>query len=77
MTTEYVPQLDDYVKWRNIEGWVYFVDSEYITIEIATKPKSDDLVPLHKKHHVLIVCHHWYWNDVKYIKNRRNEGKND
>ena len=45
MTTEYVPQLDDYVKWRTIEGWVYFVDSEYITIEIATKPKSDDLVP--------------------------------
>ena len=28
----YTPQLNDYVKWTNshtdIEGWVYFVDSE-------------------------------------------------
>ena len=76
MTDTYTPQLDDYVKWRNIEGWVYFVDNEYITIEVGTKDKTDDLVPMHKKHHILIVCHHWCWNEVKYIKNRRNEGKN-
>ena len=29
----YVPVVDDYVKWRNVEGWVYYVGQEYITIE--------------------------------------------
>ena len=38
----YVPQLDDYVKWRNLEGWVYFKCDEYITIEIGVKDKTDD-----------------------------------
>ena len=28
----YVPKLDDYVKWKDHEGWVYFQCSEYITI---------------------------------------------
>ena len=35
----YVPIVDDYVKWRNIEGWVYYVGDEYITIEVAVKDK--------------------------------------
>ena len=51
---KYEPKLNDYVSWRNVEGWVYFVDEEYLTIEIAVKPKADDLVPLHKNHHCLI-----------------------
>ena len=38
----YTPQVDDYVKWtdslgRVTEGWVYFVDSAYITIEVGVK----------------------------------------
>ena len=37
----YTPKLNDYVKWTNshtdIEGWVYFVDSAYCTIEISVK----------------------------------------
>ena len=36
----YVPIVDDYVKWRNIEGWVYYVGEEYITIEVAVKDKT-------------------------------------
>ena len=43
---KYIPRLNDYVSWRNVEGWVYFVDEEYLTIEIAVKPKADDLVPI-------------------------------
>lgn len=66
----YVPKINDYVKWRNIEGWVYFFDNEYITIEVGTKDKPDDLVPMHKKHHILIVCQHWYWNELEYVKSR-------
>ena len=33
----YNPAVDDYVKWNNIEGWVYFADSAYITIEISVR----------------------------------------
>ena len=47
------PRLNDYVSWRNVEGWVYFVTDEYLTIEISVKPKEDDLVPMHRKHHCL------------------------
>ena len=47
----YIPQVDDYVKWtdslgRNTEGWVYFVDSAYITIEIGVKCKDDQILTL-------------------------------
>ena len=42
---KYVPKLDDYVSWRNVEGWVYYIDDEHLTIEIGVRPKEDDLVP--------------------------------
>ena len=73
----YTPQVDDYVKWRDTEGWVYFVDKEYLTIEVGVKPKEDNLVPMHKKHHILIVCHHWNWYELEYVKNRRDIGTDD
>ena len=38
----YQPKIDDYVKWRNVEGWVYFTCSEYLTIEISVKNKSEE-----------------------------------
>ena len=70
----YVPQLNDYVKWTNshtdIEGWVYFVDSAYCTIEISVKDKPDDLVPIHKKTHCCVVCYPQYWHELTYIKSR-------
>ena len=73
----YTPQVDDYVKWRGTEGWVYFIDKEYLTIEVGVKPKEDNLVPMHKKHHILIVCHHWDWHELEYVKNRRVVGVDD
>ena len=51
----YEPKLNDYVSWRNVEGWVYYVDDTHLTIEISVKPKEDDLVPMHRKHHCLVV----------------------
>lgn len=77
----YTPKLDDYVKWTDslgkvVEGWVYFADSEYITIEIGVKCKDDENIadcPIHKKTHCLIVCYSQYWHELKYIKNRRSE----
>ncbi|OUW81859.1 MAG: hypothetical protein CBD74_07775 [Saprospirales bacterium TMED214] len=66
----YTPRIDDYVKWNNIEGWVYFVDDEYITIEIFVKDKPDNLVTMHKKVHCLILCHWHRWHELEYVKSR-------
>jgi len=69
----YVPIVDDYVKWRNVEGWVYYVGEEYITIEIAVKDKPDNHVTFHRKIHCNVVCPNWNWDELKYITNRRQD----
>ena len=79
----YTPKLDDYVKWKDslgrvIEGWVYFVNSEYITIEIGVKCKDDENIadcPIHKKTHCLVLCFPEYWSELEYIKNRREDNE--
>ena len=77
LSNSYTPRLDDYVHWKNdhtdLEGWVYFVDSEYCTIEISVKEKPDDLVHFHKKTHCCVVCYPQYWHELTYIKNRRDD----
>ena len=76
MIMTYTPKVHDYVKWEHNghidEGWVYFIGDEYLTIEVSVKDKPDELVNMHKKVHCLVVCHHWYWNELQYIKNRRD-----
>ena len=67
----YKPKIDDYVKWRNVEGWVYYLDEDHLTIEISVKPKTDDLVPMHKKHHCLIVVNNYNYDELVYVKSRR------
>jgi len=67
----YIPKLNDYVSWRNVEGWVYYVDDDHLTIEIAVKPKADDLVPMHRKHHCLVVVYRFNWDELVYIQSRR------
>ena len=55
MTITYNPTVNDYVKWKEHEGWVYFKCPSYITIELGTTPKSDvQLVngTHHKKNHI-------------------------
>ena len=72
----YSPQVDDYVKWKNDEGWVYFICPDYLTIEVRVKDKCEQNIkdcPLHKKTHVLVVCYQQFWGDLEYIKNRRGE----
>lgn len=66
----YTPRIDDYVKWKNVEGWVYFVDQDYITLEISVKDKPDNLVKMHKKVHCLIVCYRHAWHELEYVKSR-------
>ena len=73
----YVPKLNDYVRWKNIhtdiEGWIYFVDNEYITIEISVKDKCEENIkdcPIHKKTHCCVLCYPQYWHELEYIKSR-------
>ena len=69
----YVPIVDDYVKWRNVEGWVYYVGEEYITIEVSVKDKPDNHVTFHRKVHCNVVCPNWNWDELKYVTNRRED----
>ena len=76
----YVPKLNDYVVWNkptgaNVDGWVYFVDNEYCTIEIGVKDKPDDLVHFHKKTHCCVVCYPQYWHQLEFIRSRNPENQ--
>jgi len=70
----YEPKVNDYVKWNSvtglIEGWVYFVDTNYITIEISVKDKPDDFVQMHKKIHCCVLCFPWNWGELEYVRSR-------
>ena len=68
---KYEPKLDDYVSWRNVEGWVYYIDDEHLTIEIGVRPKEDDLVPMHRKHHCLIVVQKFQYDELVCVNSRR------
>ena len=71
----YIPKVNDYVQWKSNEGWVYFVDEAYITIEIGTKHKGyDQLIngTRHQKDHILLVCPNYQWKELKYIKRRES-----
>ena len=72
----YEPKLNDYVKWNKnngVEGWIYFMDSAYLTIEIGVRCKDDENVndcPIHKKTHTLVVCYPESWKQLTYVKSR-------
>jgi hypothetical protein len=70
----YVPKVNDYVTWkRNVEGWVYFKDSDYITIEVLVKPKNQinyNASPIHANDRLLVLCYQKQWNELNYVKSR-------
>lgn len=72
----YEPQVNDYVKWKKgVEGWVYFKDEEYITIEYNVRPKDDvnlECCPIHKNNRLLVVCYKQCWNELEYITSRES-----
>ena len=77
---DYEPQVDDYVIWDkgrddNNEGWVYFKDEEYITIETGIKPKPpcDVSSSKHKYIHTLLLCPNQAWGQLKYVKSREKQ----
>jgi len=74
--TEYIPKINDYVVWtKGVEGWIYFVDEEYITIEYIVRPKNKvnyRACPIHANERLLVVCYKEQWNQLKYIKSRQS-----
>ena len=68
----YHPKVNDRVRYKDQEGWVYFISDEYFTLEIATKPKEDDLVSMHKKHHVLLLVYRERYNELEYLGYRQS-----
>ena len=80
MDESYVPKVNDYVIWdkgkHGVEkGWVYFFCDEYITIEVAVRPKPPDQYTkneMHKMIHTLLLCHSQFWKDLQYVKSRNS-----
>lgn len=72
----YTPKVNDYVYWNDrVEGWIYFKDSEYITIEVSVKPKDEKnyyACKLHSNYRLLILCYPDQWHELKYIKSRKS-----
>ena len=54
------------VRWKNDEGYVNFVDEEYITICVHEWDKCDMLKKHSRKstNQVNVVCYNIYWDDV-------------
>ena len=75
MTTNYKPRLNDYVKWKNLEGWIYYVDKEYVTIEtsVTPKPKEDlDKGTPHKNNRCLVICFPKQYCELEYVTHRES-----
>ena len=54
----------------------------YITIEVAVRDKptcmySSGKTMLHKKIHTLLLCYESCWNELEYVKNRRESSNFD
>jgi len=72
----YTPKVNDYVKWKDhIEGWVYFRDNSYITIEIKVKPKDADNLrhcSIHLNNRLLVLCYSNQWKELTYVRSRQS-----
>lgn len=74
----YTPKVNDYVIWKkeyggDVEGWVYFMCNDYITIEVGVKDKCDENYrdcPIHKKTHILVLCYTQFWHQLEYVTKR-------
>jgi len=73
---EYDPKVNDYVKWtKGVEGWVYFKDKEYITIEYVVRPKDEvnyECCPIHANERLLVLCYPEQWKELEYVKSRKS-----
>lgn len=74
----YVPQINDYVIWndgKGVEGWVYFKDDAYITIETCVWEKDEEnyaCCSLHRNDRILVLCYHSQWSQLEYVRSRES-----
>lgn len=69
----YEPKINDRVKWKDHEGWVYFICSDYFTLELGVKPKSDNQGSSHKKQHLLLLVYNRFYDEVQYLGHRKSK----
>ena len=74
-TTHYQPAINDYVKWRHLQGWVYHIDphGEYLTIEIMVREKTEQSYKdcsIHRNERCLVCCYPENWSELEYVKSR-------
>jgi hypothetical protein len=73
---KYDPQVNDFVIWKpHIKGWVYYKDTEYLTIETRVKPKDNiNLLdaPFHANNRLLVICYQNQWGELNYVKSRKS-----
>ena len=76
MDYQYTPQVNDYVEWKKgIEGWIYFKDAKYITIESTVRPKDEvnfECCPIHKNERLLVICYNKQWKELEFVKSRES-----
>lgn len=75
----YEPKVNDYVKWHkkkySLEGWVYFRDNDYITIEVNVRPKNCENYQaccLHQNERLLVLCYNNQWSELEYVRSRES-----
>ena len=69
----YVPEVDHYVRHGDMEGWIYFVDKEYLTLEIMVREKSEESyndARFHRNERCLVLVYPEDWKDLEFIKKR-------
>jgi hypothetical protein len=73
----YEPQVNDYVRWKShIEGWVYFKDKQYITIEMGVKPKDKEnyeACALHRNDRLMVLCYKEQWKELDHVGYREDK----
>jgi hypothetical protein len=69
----YEPKINDRVKWKDHEGWVYFICSDYFTLELSVRPKNDNQGSPHKKHHILLLVYNRFYDEVQYLGHRQSK----
>lgn len=72
---DYMPKVNDYVKWKHMQGWIYWIDpgNKYLTIEIMVREKTEESYKdcnLHRNERCLVCCYPENWNELEYVKSR-------
>ena len=73
MSLDYFPEVDHYVRHGDMEGWIYFVDKEYLTLEIMVREKSEESyndARFHRNERCLVLVYPEDWKNLEFIKKR-------